>query len=142
MNTWDKTFMNIALLIAEHSTCAKLKVGAILTKDKRIISTGYNGSFSGDSHCKDITWPSDMSGHSEWSNIYELHAEVNCLIFASLVGLSPEGSTIYITDSPCINCAKLLIASKIKRVCYLRDYRDSTGLDFIKQYIPVDKIIL
>jgi len=137
--SWNKTFMNIAVEISKHSTCLRKQVGAILVKDRRIISTGYNGSPSGETHCSEyfkdanITSPDFMKTHGEWSETHEIHAEINCLFYSARNGISTLGTILYITLSPCINCAKSIKAAGIDTVVYLVEYdRDTSGILFLK----------
>jgi dCMP deaminase len=141
MKSWDETFMAIAELYAEHSSCAKYGVGAVLTKDGRIISTGYNGVVSGEKHCneifKNINFKQDKiksEEHHLWSLSNEIHAEVNCILYAAKKGIAVEGCTIYVTTQPCTNCSKTIAAAGIKRVVYKTPYsREPEALDFLKK---------
>lgn len=119
MQDWQ--FMDIAHTVAMSSTCSRLTVGAILTRDRRIISLGYNGAPSGISHC-DHTEDGDTPCEKA------VHAEVNTIAFAARAGVSTEGTVLYTTHSPCMNCAKLIINSGIKEVIYLVEYRNSSPL--------------
>ena len=128
-----KTFMNIAKEIAIQSTCKKWKVGAVLAKDKRIISIGYNGVPSGQVHCNTYYSYEDMTEpHSEWSEMHEIHAEVNCIAYAARNSVSTEGTKMYITLSPCIHCAKLMVAAGIKQVFFAGTDRSDKRDDGIK----------
>jgi dCMP deaminase len=126
---WDRLFLNIALNVANMSTCAKYKVGAVLVADRRIVSTGYNGTPAGCIHCTDIYTeellkdPDKRLEHREWSRRYELHAEVNAIIDAGKRGvLRPKDSLqLYVTRCPCIDCAKLIVATGIIRVISCND---------------------
>lgn len=137
---WDETFLKIAELYAEHSSCAKYKVGAILVKDKRIISTGYNGVPSGQIHCneifKNINFKEDKVAsekHHLWSLQNEIHAEVNCILFAAKNGVSTLGTTIYVTLQPCIGCAKNIVAAGIKKVVFRKLYaREPESIQFLE----------
>lgn len=144
MANWKETFMKAAVLVAEHSTCSKIKVGAILVKDRRIISTGYNGTFSKCGHCCDIfdEISSKSPEHTEWARKYEVHAEINCLLYAALNNVSPEGADLYVTYSPCVDCAKAIITSKIKNVYYLNDFRDLEGVYLLREFLTIEKINL
>jgi dCMP deaminase len=121
----DKRYMRMALIWAENSYCKRRQVGAILVKDKMIISDGYNGTPSGfENVCEDennITKP------------YVLHAEANAITKVARSNNSSEGATLYVTSSPCIECAKLIIQAGIKRVVYADSYRLSDGLDLLKR---------
>ena len=140
MKSWDKTFIEIADLYATHSTCAKYHVGAVLVKDRRIVSTGYNGVVSGQKHCnevfKNINFKEDKKAselHHEWSLKNELHAEQNCIACAAKNGISTEGTTIFINLQPCLSCAKLIVAAGIKRVVYKEPYlREQESIEFLR----------
>lgn len=146
---WDETFMQIAELIAgRHSTCVRIQVGALLVKDDRIISTGYNGVASKQRECNDFfqtywknhvgrvhpecAWHEEYPKwlesdefkrmHREFSVKREIHAEVNCIAYAARQSIDITGAKMYCTWSPCINCAKLIIASGIKTYYYRNLY--------------------
>lgn len=136
---WHKTFLKIAKIISLHSTCKRIQVGAILTKDSRIISTGYNGTPSGKKHCNEIFKNADLTSenfkkeHGEWSKINELHGESNCILSASKNGISTKDTVLYITLSPCIDCAKQILSAGIKEVYYIDKYdRDITGIKYLQ----------
>jgi len=112
---WDEYFASITKLISSRSPSAKLKVGAVIIKDKRIISSGYNGYPSGCEH---------ISIHRDGHEINTIHAEQNAISDAARRGVAIENATIYITHYPCINCAKYIISSGIKEVIYLEDYNN------------------
>lgn len=134
---WDKTFLKIAKLVSEHSTCIKIKVGAILVKDKRIISIGFNGVPSGEIHCEDvfsnINKESFIDEHFKFQQKEEIHAEVNCISFSAKHGIETNNTTLYCTLTPCRDCAKLIIQSGIKRVVYSEKYRDLSGIEKLKK---------
>ncbi|MEJ2511437.1 MAG: cytidine/deoxycytidylate deaminase family protein [Anaerolineales bacterium] len=125
--TWDSYFINIALAVAERSTCDRAFVGAVLVRDKRILTTGFNGSPSGLPHC-------DTAGHLlvDGHCVRTIHAETNAIIQAALHGVSTKDATCYVTHFPCINCTKTLINAGITEIIYLNDYRiDENALQFI-----------
>jgi len=146
----DKTFIDITKIIAENSTCQRIKVGAVLVKDKRIISMGYNGVPAGQKHCKDyfaeyfykmrcqydeleyLKWTETEEFrdlHRVYSEQNELHAEQNAILYAAKNGICTNDTTIYCTLSPCIMCSKIILTAGIKRVVYLKEYdRDTSGL--------------
>lgn len=143
---WYKSFLNIAYTFAVHSTCIRKQVGAVIVKDKRIISTGYNGVPSGVEHCnerfKNINvkeWADPNSEaalmHHKFSSRYELHAEQNAIAFTAKTDSSPlEGATIFTTLSPCNDCAKLIKAAGIRTVVFDEPYdRDTSSLEFLKE---------
>lgn len=123
-----EVYRKILEAIESRSTCHRLQVGAVLVLDDRPISTGWNGVPSGHDHCCDIyadrdkTSPAFIEEHRIFSENNELHAEQNCLMFAAKKGIKTDGADLYITYSPCKQCAKLIIASGIKRVFYKEEY--------------------
>ncbi|MFN2146524.1 MAG: deoxycytidylate deaminase [Anaerolineales bacterium] len=137
--TWDNYFIKIAVTVAERSTCDRAHVGAVLVREKRILTTGFNGSPAGLPHCDD-------AGHLlvEGHCVRTIHAEMNAVIQAALHGISTNGATCYVTHFPCINCTKTLINAGITRIVYLDDYRvDDIAMDFIKDTgIALKKAIL
>jgi len=118
----DKNFINIATEIARASKCVSKQVGAVIVKDDRILSTGYNGTPAGYENCCDHWDGKYTPEHHEWSKTYEIHAEMNAIIWAARKGISIEGATIYVTLEPCSECSKNLIASGIKRIVYAKEY--------------------
>ncbi|MCF0124672.1 MAG: cytidine deaminase [Clostridia bacterium] len=137
---WDARFLRISGVISEASSCCRKHVGALVVKNKRIISTGYNGVPSGLKHCnqifskEDMLSPNFMERHGDFSNKFEVHAEQNCIAELSKNEVSAEGATLYSTLAPCSNCAKLIVAAGIKRVVYAEEYdRDMSGPDLLKQ---------
>jgi dCMP deaminase len=126
--SWDEYFMRIAIQVATRSTCDRKHVGAVIVKDKTILSTGYNGSIRGLPHCDDIGHTME-NGHC----IATVHAEANAIIQAAKNGTAIDGADIYVTASPCWNCFKLIANSGIKRICYLEFYRDERILATAEQ---------
>lgn len=129
----DMRYLRMATIWSENSYCSRRKVGALVVKDKMIISDGFNGTPSGfENVCEDennVTKP------------YVLHAEANAITKIARSGNNSDGSTMYVTDSPCIECAKLIIQSGIKRVIYSREYRITDGIDLLKRAgIEVEKL--
>ncbi len=121
----DKRYMRMAFIWSENSYCKRRKVGALLVKDKMIISDGYNGTPAGfENICED---------ENDTTKPYVLHAEANAITKIARSNNSSEGATLYVTSSPCIECAKLIIQSGIKRVVYAHSYRLSDGLDLLKR---------
>lgn len=124
----------IAETIAGWSTCIRFKVGAILTIDERIVSTGYNGSAPGAEHCTDHF--ADFDGdlptvHHKWALQNEIHAEMNALLFAARYGIATEGATLITTLSPCLVCSKAIVQAGIMRVAYRSLYDETdTGVFF------------
>jgi dCMP deaminase len=117
----DETYIEVAEIIAKRSKCAKLKVGSVICADDRIVSTGYNGSPAGFQNCQDL-FTENLTGHSEWTEKFEVHAEMNSLLYAARVGIATAGSTLYCTHIPCHNCLKHIIQAGVKRVVYLNDH--------------------
>jgi len=130
----DKNFINIAHEIASASKCVSKLVGAVIVKDGRILSTGYNGTPPGYQNCCDF-WDGEYTKeHHDWSKTYEIHAEMNAIIWAARKGISVEGGTIYVTLEPCSECSKNLIASGIKRIVYDKAY-EHTNSSLISKFI-------
>lgn len=121
----DKRYLRMASIWAENSYCVRRQVGALIVKDKMIISDGYNGTPSGfENVCEDadnVTKP------------YVLHAEANAITKLARSNNNSDGSTLYITDSPCIECAKLIIQAGIKRVVFAQKYRLVDGLELLQR---------
>ena len=126
---FNDIYMNLASDLATRSHCVRAHVGAVLTKDTRIISIGYNGPPAGTHNC-DEEWPEEgCPRDSKGSCSLALHAEENAILFAVKNGTEVKGSTMYVTLSPCISCARLLYASGIKKVIYLHSYAEYKGLE-------------
>ena len=125
---FDQIFMNLALDLAKRSHCVKAQVGAVLTKDTRIISIGYNGPPAGTHNCDEEFpiegCPSDTKGSCSLA----LHAEENAILYAAKNGSQLEGTTLYCTLSPCISCARLIFQSGIKKVYFHSSYAQYKGL--------------
>ena len=133
LNKYDKAYLRIAREWGQLSYCKRKKVGAIIVRDRMIISDGYNGTPSGFENCCE-----DEEGLTSW---YVLHAEANAILKVARSTQSCEGATLYITLSPCRECSKLIHQSGIKRVVYQKGYRDTSGIDFlIKAGVVVDQI--
>ena len=133
-----ETFMKTAIMFAEMSTCARKQVGGVLVKNNRIVSTGFNGSPKGLLHCTDNFLGReidlDSEEHRKFSDKYELHCEQNILIECIKNQILTEGTVLYLTLSPCSQCAKLIYAAGIKAVYYLEKYdRDTSGIDFLNE---------
>jgi dCMP deaminase len=126
--SWDRYFMNLAVQAATRSTCPRKHVGAVIVRDKVILSTGYNGSIRGAPHCTEAGCLMD-NGHC----VRTVHAEANALIQAARNGVRLEGSEIYVTASPCFNCFKLIANAGIRRVHYGELYRDERVLELARQ---------
>ena len=123
-NKYDVAYLKMALEWAKLSYCKRKQVGALIVKDRTIISDGYNGTPSGFENCCE-----DENNKTKW---YVLHAEANAILKISRSTQSCEGATLYLTLSPCKECSKLIFQSGIKRVVYIQDYSDNEGLVFLK----------
>ena len=132
MEKFDHSYLEMAQIWAQNSYCKRRKVGALLVKDRMIISDGYNGTPSGfENICEEdgVTKP------------YVLHAEANAITKVAKSGNSSEGATLYVTASPCLECAKLIIQSGIKRVVYRDEYRLTDGIDLLRRAgIEVERV--
>ncbi len=117
--SWDNYFMQIARDVSTRSTCDRKFVGAVIVRDKMILSTGYNGSIRGLPHCDEVGHEMD-NGHC----VRTVHAEANAIVQAARNGVGIEGADIYVTASPCYNCFKLIANSGISRIFYGELYRD------------------
>ena len=133
--SWDDYFMAVCRIVAARSTCDRLAAGAVLVKDKRIISTGYNGSPPGLPHCDEADHLLE-DGHC----VRTIHAEHNALLQAAVIGgVSTEGATLYTLYSPCIHCSKYIVAAKVKRIVIGKIYRNQQVMDYLgKAGIEVD----
>ena len=130
----DANFINIASELATASKCVSKQVGAVIVKDGRILSTGYNGTPAGFTNCCDH-WDGEYTAdHHEWSKTYEIHAEMNAIIWAARQGICVENATIYVTLEPCSECSKNIIATGIKRIVYAKPY-EHTHSDTISKFI-------
>lgn len=130
MARYDETMLATAKLFGELSYCEKKKVGAVIAKDGRILATGYNGTISGfDNQCETYDFLEDKLVTSP----FVIHAEQNVLIFCAKNGISTDGTTMYITLSPCIHCAKLIVQAGIKRVIFSEYYKDLSGLELLRE---------
>ncbi len=122
---YDKAYLRMALEWAKLSHCNRKKVGALIVKDRMIISDGYNGTPTGfENACE------DEESNTKW---YVLHAEANAILKVAGSTHSCTGATLYLTLSPCRDCAKLIHQAGIKRLVYMKQYKDNSGLDFLKK---------
>lgn len=133
MEKFDASYMEMAAVWAKNSYCRRRQVGALIVKDRMIISDGYNGTPSGfENICED---------ESGATKPYVLHAEANAITKVAKSGNSSEGATLYVTAAPCIECSKLIIQAGIRRVVYRDEYRLTDGIDLLaKAGIAVEKI--
>jgi dCMP deaminase len=137
----DKNFINIAHELASASKCVSKQVGAVIVKDGRILSTGYNGTPAGYTNCCDHWNGEYTSEHHEWSKTYEIHAEMNAIIWAAREGISIKDATIYVTLEPCSDCSKNIIASGIKRIVYDKSY-EHTNSEVVTNFIKDNGVII
>ena len=133
MNKFDHSYLQTARVWASNSYCKRRQVGALIVKDKMIISDGYNGTPSGfENICE------DENNHTK---AYVLHAEANAITKVAKSGNSSDGATLYVTAAPCIECAKLIIQAGIKRVVYSDEYRLEEGINLLRRAgIEVEKV--
>lgn len=136
---WDKRFMDIAKFVSGWSTCARngRKVGSVIVRGKRIVTTGYNGAPAGVLNCAEKGYClRDKLGIASGTRAevcYATHAEQNAIVQAAKLGVSVDNTTIYVTHRPCLICSKLLINAGIKRICYGYDYPDELALEVLKE---------
>ena len=143
----DEYFLKIASVVAERSTCRRHHVGAVAVKDKHILSTGYNGAAAQLKDCLELGCLRDemqIPSGTRHEICRGIHAEQNAIIQASLHGVSLEGATLYVTHTPCVLCAKMLVNAKIKRFVTFGEYADNSftelfeqsGIDFLARPRP------
>lgn len=126
---WDQYFMGQSLLLSLRSTCTRLAVGATIVRDKRIIAGGYNGSVSGDVHCIDEGCYL-VDNHC----VRTIHAEMNAILQCAKFGVGTDNAEIYVTHFPCLQCTKMILQAGIKKIHYLKDYRnDEYAIKLIEQ---------
>jgi dCMP deaminase len=134
--SWDRYFMEIAMLVSSRTTCLRRRVGAVIVKDKRLLSTGYNGAPMGLKHCAEIGCLREKLGVKSGEK-HELcraiHAEQNAIIQAATFGVPLLGASIYITHFPCVLCSKMIINAGIKRIVYSQGYPDQMSRDILKE---------
>jgi dCMP deaminase len=134
--SWDEYFLEAAGLIAKRSTCLRRTVGAVIVKDKRILATGYNGAPAKLPHCEVTGCLREKLGIKSGERhelCRGLHAEHNAIIQAALHGTPLKGSVLYLTNQPCIICAKMIINAGIKEIVIAGDYPDRMAQEFLKQ---------
>jgi dCMP deaminase len=137
---FDDIFMELAVNLAQRSHCIKKHVGAVLTKDTRIISIGYNGPPPGTHNCDEVFPEKGCSRDSKGSCSLALHAEQNAILYAVKNKASVEGSTLYVTLAPCLPCARIIYSMGIKKVIFLNSYAAykgiglDEGLEFLKKF--------
>ena len=134
--SWDEYFMDIVRDVATRSTCRRRKVGAILVKDKRIIATGYNGGPTGLAHCLEIGCLREQLGIPSGQQ-HELcrgvHAEQNAIIQAARYGVHTDGSVLYCTTQPCVQCTKMLLNAGVTEIVFSEGYPDGLALQLLEE---------
>lgn len=128
----DEMLMRITGIAAMRSTCLRKKVGAVAEREGRVIAIGYGGSPAGTPHCLEVGCLLDPQ---TGGCIRTQHAEANVIAFAAKHGIELEGCTLWITDSPCLPCAKLILNSGIEKVVYYRDYRVRAGVELLEEHL-------
>nr|WP_315027320.1 dCMP deaminase family protein [uncultured Chryseobacterium sp.] len=133
MNKFDKAYLKMAQEWAKLSYCKRKQVGALIVKDRMIISDGYNGTPSGFENCCE-----DEQGKTHW---YVLHAEANAILKLAASTQSAKGATLYLTLSPCKECSKLILQAGITRLVYINEYSDDDGISFLRNHnIEIEQI--
>jgi len=133
MNKFDKAYLKMAQEWAKLSYCKRKQVGALIVKDRMIISDGYNGTPSGFENCCE-----DSEGRTHW---YVLHAEANAILKLAASTQSAKGATLYLTLSPCKECSKLILQAGIARLVYINEYSDDDGISFLRNHnIEIEQI--
>lgn len=133
MNKFDKAYLKMAQEWAKLSYCKRKQVGALIVKDRMIISDGYNGTPSGFENCCE-----DSEGRTHW---YVLHAEANAILKLAASTQSAKGATLYLTLSPCKECSKLILQAGINRLVYINEYSDDDGISFLRNHqIEIEQI--
>ena len=139
MDKWDNRFMELAKTVATWSSCYQENrhIGAVIVRDKRILTTGYNGAPQGVVSCKDrkscLRREMNIPSGTRQEICYAVHAEQNAIIQAAKLGISIEGATMYCTHQPCVICAKMIVNSGISRVVYGEGYPDEFSLEIFKE---------
>lgn len=138
--SFDQIYMNLAQELSKRSHCVKRQVGAVVAKDTRIVSLGYNGPPAGTHNC-DQEWPQEGCPRSERGGCsLALHSEENAILYAAKNGITLAGATLYVTLSPCLACARMIYTSGIRRVVYLESYaaykgfKSDEGVDFLIRF--------
>lgn len=134
--SWDEYFMEITHLVAKRSTCLRRQVGAVVVKDKNILTTGYNGTPSGVAHCLEVGCLREklqIPSGERHELCRGLHAEQNAIIQAAKHGTNIDGGTLYCTTMPCVICSKMIINSGIRRIVYEEGYSDQLAMDMISE---------
>lgn len=134
--TWDQYFMDITKVVATRSTCLRRQVGAVIVKDKRLLTSGYNGAPQGLAHCGEVGCLREARGIPSGER-HELcrgtHAEQNAIVQAALHGVAIAGATLYCTHQPCSGCTKMIINAGIKRIVYQLPYPDELAAELLAE---------
>jgi len=142
--SWDEYFLKLAILVAERSTCLRHHIGAIIVRNKRVLTTGYNGAVSGMKDCNDLGCIRDelkIPSGTRHEICRAIHAEQNAIIQAGTNGINIQSADIYITQTPCIICAKMIANAGIKRIVTYKNYSDKNSLLLLKKKgIKITKI--
>ncbi len=137
MEKWDKRFMELTELVGTWASCYRRKVGAVIVKDKRVMTTGYNGAPAGISSCMErgecLREKMNIPSGTHAETCYAAHAEQNAIIQAARYGINIDGATLYCTHQPCVICAKMIINAGIKRVVYKEGYPDDFSMKLFKE---------
>jgi dCMP deaminase len=137
MEKWDKRFMELTELVGTWASCYRRKVGAIIVKDKRVLTTGYNGAPAGISSCVErgecLREKMNIPSGTRAETCYAAHAEQNAIIQAARYGANIDGATLYCTHQPCVICAKMIINAGIKRVVYKEGYPDEFSIRLFEE---------
>lgn len=142
--SWEEYFMDISILVAKRSTCLRRTVGAVIVKDKRILSTGYNGAPSGIRHCGEVGCLREtlnVASGERHELCRGIHAEQNAIIQAAYHGVSIAGASLYCTNLPCSICTKMIINAGIKTIYYQAGYADQLSQDLLKE-TPIEVVHL
>ena len=134
--TWDEYFMKVAVFVAERSTCLRRRVGAVLVKDKQMLATGYNGAPKNITHCDKtgcLRQQLNIPSGQRHEMCRGLHAEQNVILQAAQFGVSTSGSSLYITNTPCSICAKMIINAGIRRILFQGDYPDKLATKMLSE---------
>lgn len=126
--SWDEYFMKLAMLASERATCPRMHCGCVIVRDRFVLATGYNGALPNMDHCEDVGCLI-VDNHCVRTN----HAEMNAICQATLHGITLKGATAYVTNMPCTNCAKMLIAAGITRVVVFSDYNGTLAEHFFAE---------
>lgn len=134
--SWDEYFMEIVNVVKKRSTCLRRQVGALIVKDKRILSAGYNGAPTGLKHCDEVGCTREklnIPSGQRHELCRGLHAEQNAIVHAANSGVSIKGGTIYVTAQPCVLCAKMIINAGIKRIVFGGGYPDELAMELLNE---------